>query len=393
MNWIPPKKKTKDEVTSSETRMVLLKNNPGNPFWEWFKCQIKKLPFFLTADLYRRRIQESRLMDFLIAPVAKKLEDWPSTLVLDITNRCNAKCLWCPQPELEELGAMKMELFRKIIDDYSQRGGIVRFGTFGEPLMDKKFTDKVRYLKQYQSIYKIELVTNGYFLNEKITPVLLENGVDVEISLDELVKETFEHVKKMSYDVVRKNVLQFLEANDRMSKPVKVNFRVKSSMNRAETLDHEFFHELSRHKCTMELTPMDEDSLANWAGRFDKEAFYKSHLGETTSVENRSYKQYNKSNPSPCNQLWKWLVVYWDGKVVMCCVDMFATTPLGNLNENTVAEVWNGKTLHNFRKQMIRRKRFDIPLCQDCDLHLGWNYLKTYYGPDGKLARNLNFIS
>ena len=158
-------------------------------------------------------------------------------------------------------------------------------------------------------------------------------------------------------------------------------------------MDHELYQEIARHQCTMELTPMDEDSLANWAGRFDKESFYESHLGANTKVENRGYKQYNRVNMSPCNQLWKWLVVYWDGKVVLCCVDMFASSIMGDLAEKTIQEVWHGHTLSKLREQMIRRKRFDIPLCQDCDLHLGWQYLKTYYGPDGKLARNLNFIS
>lgn len=342
-------------------------------------------------DFVRRRIHDSPLFDFTVKPLAERLETWPRALVLDITNRCNAKCSWCPQPELEDLGAMKMPLYHKIIDDYASRGGVVRFGTFGEPLMDKTFAEKITYLKKYPSIRKVEVVTNAFFLNEKMSSHLIGCGVDVEISLDEMEKETFEKIKKMSYDVVRANVLKFLELNDRAAKPVNVNFRVKSSLSRAKTMGHELFHKITRHRCTVELTPIEEDSITGWAGRFDKEAFYQEHMQSAGIVKKHNNKQFNKTNTAPCNQLWKWMVIYWDGRVVLCCVDMFSSNVLGDLNEQTIEDVWkNSPVLSGLRQKMIRRKRFEIPICRDCDLHLGWQYLKTYYqypDPNGSVYR------
>ncbi|MFQ5671485.1 MAG: SPASM domain-containing protein [Nitrospinales bacterium] len=389
MNLAAP---TKPKKEASPTA-TLSKNGGQGPVREMIKGWIKKLPFFLEADYYRRKIYDSPLFDFSVKPLADTLAEWPRALVLDITNRCNAKCSWCPQPQLEDVGAMKMPLYRKIIDDYAVRGGVVHFGTFGEPLMDKTFAEKVRYLKNYPSIQKVEMVTNAFFLNEKIVPTLIENKVNVEISLDELEKETFEEIKKMSYDVVRANILEFLKLNDRSAEPVNVNFRVKSSLSRQHTMAHELFRELASHRCTIELTPIDEDSITTWAGRFDKMAFYEDHMKNTAIVKDHNPKEFNKTNTAPCNQLWKWMVVYWDGSVVLCCVDMFSSTILGNLNDNTIEEIWTGPVLTQLRQKMIQRKRFEIPICQDCDLHLSWRYLKTCYKPDGSLSHHLNFIS
>ncbi|MFQ5717134.1 MAG: radical SAM/SPASM domain-containing protein, partial [Nitrospinales bacterium] len=369
------------------------KNGSQSPVGETIKGWIRKLPFFMGLNYYRRKIYDSPLFDFTVKPLAARLAEWPRALVLDITNRCNAKCSWCPQPELEDLGAMKMPLYRKIIDDYAVRGGVIRFGTFGEPLMDKTFGEKISYLKKYPSIRKVEVVTNAFFLNEKIVPTLLENNVDVEISLDELEKDTFEEIKKMSYDVVRANILDFLDRNDRSPRPVKVNFRVKSSLSREDTMAHELFRKIVSHQCTLEITPIEEDSITNWGGRFDKTAFYEDHMKDAAIVKKYNYKEFNKENSSPCNQLWKWMVVYWDGSVVLCCVDMFSSEVLGNLNDSAIEEVWNGPVLNKLRKQMIQRKRFEIPICQNCDLHLSWQDLKTYYEPDGSFSRHLNFIS
>ncbi len=357
------------------------------------KSWIKKLPFFLEMDYFRRRAYESPLFDMTVKPLADTLAEWPKALVLDITNRCNAKCVWCPQPRLKDLGAMQMPLFKKIIDNYATRGGIIRFGTFGEPLMDKTFVQKIEYLKQFPSIHKVELLTNAFFLNEKISSMLIDNGVDVEISLDELEKTTFEEIKKMSYDVVRTNILRFLELNDAAQNPVRVNFRVKSSLSRKETMAHELFAKITAHQCTVEVTPIEEDNISNWAGEFDKDSFYEEHMHRSDITKTYNYKQFNLSNKAPCNQLWKWLVVNWDGRVVLCCVDMFATEVMGDLQENTIEEIWNGPVLTELREKMVQRKRFEIPTCKNCDLHLGWQNLKIYYNKEGEFISTRNFIS
>jgi len=259
--------------------------------------------------------------------------------------------------------------------------------------MDKTFVQKIEYLKQFPSIHKVELLTNAFFLNEKISSMLIDNGVDVEISLDELEKTTFEEIKKMSYDVVRTNILRFLELNDAAQNPVRVNFRVKSSLSRKETMAHELFAKITAHQCTVEVTPIEEDNISNWAGEFDKDSFYEEHMHRSDITKTYNYKQFNLSNKAPCNQLWKWLVVNWDGRVVLCCVDMFATEVMGDLQENTIEEIWNGPVLTELREKMVQRKRFEIPTCKNCDLHLGWQNLKIYYNKEGEFISTRNFIS
>jgi radical SAM protein with 4Fe4S-binding SPASM domain len=348
------------------------------------KGWVKKIPFFQEMDYLRRKIYDSPLFDFSVRELARELEEWPPALLLDVTNRCNAKCVWCPNPELTDLGAMKMDLYRKIIDDYAVRGGVVHFGTFGEPLMDKTFKEKIEYLQKFPTIKRVEVLTNAFFMNEKIIPTLLENSVAVDISLDELDKETFEDVKKMSYDVVRKNIIDLLKANDRLACPVPVNFRIKTLKTMAETLDHEFFKTIEAHQCTIALTPIDNNIISNWAGRFDKDGFLKSYGMDSGKSVRFNHKRFNLTNTAPCTQLWKWMVVYWDGSVVLCCADMFSTAPVGNLREDSIRDVWGGTVLTELRKKMIARKRFEIPICQNCDIHLSWQHLKNDYDANGE---------
>ena len=357
-----------------------------------FKNWVKKAPFFSAMDYFRRKVYDSQFFDGSVRTLAKSLEEWPGALLIDITNRCNAKCVWCPNPDLTNVGAMDMDLYRKIIDDYGSRGGVITFGTFGEPLMDKHMKERIEYIKLYPKIHKIEILTNGFFLNENIVPTIIKNGVGVDISLDELDKKTFEDVKKMNFDVVRDNIVNFLEVNSKAVKPVPVNIRIKTMKTVEETLEQKLFKTINSYDCSIVLNSIDDNIISNWAGKLDKESFIKEHEISTNNKTQFTHKRFNQTNVAPCTQLWKWMVVYWDASVVLCCADMFSQAIVGDLKLNSVSEVWNGPQMKSHRDQMVNRKRFDVSICQDCDIHLSWHNLRDYYDENASFRRDRKFI-
>ena len=356
------------------------------------KNWVKKIPFFSAMDYFRRKVYDSQFFDGSVRTLAKSLEEWPGALLIDITNRCNAKCVWCPNPDLTNVGAMDMDVYRKIIDDYGSRGGVITFGTFGEPLMDKHMKERIEYIKSYPKIHKIEILTNGFFLNENIVPTIIENGVGVDISLDELDKKTFEDVKKMNFDVVRDNIVDFLETNSKATKPVPVNIRIKTMKTVEETLEQELFKIINSYDCSVVLNSIDDNIISNWAGKLDKESFIKEHKITTNNKTQFTHKRFNQTNVAPCTQLWKWMVVYWDASVVLCCADMFSQAIVGDLKLNSITEVWNGSQMKSHRDQMVSRNRFEVPICQDCDIHLSWHNLREYYDENGSFRRDKKFI-
>lgn len=390
MNWLPPSINSKKDRPPNSVTPV--ENRPSMSAKSLLKNLVKKMPFFREMDFFRRRILDSHWFDFSVERLAKMLEDWPGILLLDTTNRCNAKCVWCPNPDLENLGLMDMDLYRKIIDDYAVRGGMLHFGTFGEPLMDKHLRERIEYARRFSSIERINVLTNGFFLNAKIIPALIEHSIGVEISLDELDSETFEMVKKMSFDTTRKGILDLLEANRNAGNKISISIRIKTLKTMKETLENEFFQTLSSYPCHLDLTPINENIISNWAGMFDTKGFLEKYIARTRGTDRFGHKAFNSANEAPCTQLWKWLVVYWDGNVVLCCADMFNQSSVGNLRNQSIEEVWTGPVMTDFRKKMVDRKRFDIPLCQTCDIHLSWHNLKAYYDENGRFLASRNFV-
>ncbi len=287
---------------------------------------------------------------------------------------------------------MDNRLFQKIIEDYAKVGGIVRFGTFGEPLLDPEFIKKIDFVRKFPSIYKTELITNGYALNEEIAYKLIENRVDTEISLDELDKGIFERLKGVSFEKTWKNLMVLFGINDKAEKPIEINVRMKTSSSEESIRNNPLYKELFHTNCTVELNPISTmDSLSNWGGIFDKKSFLSE---KSISPPHGAYKNYNLRNQAPCHQLWKWMVINYDGRVVLCCTDIYANVILGDLNKEKIEEVWGGSIITELRNEFKKRNGRNNGICRGCDLHVGWQYLRLYYNSSNPRIRSgRRFIS
>ncbi len=66
-----------------------------------------------------------------------------------------------------------------------------------------------------------------------------------------------------------------------------------------------------------------------------------------------------------CDWLWNQLVVLSDGKVVCGCADPHGERPLGDLNKQTLHDIWNAPHVRNIRRQLNQGY---APFCKPCGL-------------------------
>jgi len=83
---------------------------------------------------------------------------------------------------------------------------------------------------------------------------------------------------------------------------------------------------------------------------------------------------------TPCSRLWTGLNVLCDGTVTPCCVDFDGTVQLGNVNDDTLQNIWVDTPFQQFREAHVHREFQQIPLCRDCKIWQhqhpeGWNDL------------------
>ena len=101
--------------------------------------------------------------------------EFPSQVIIDVTEVCNLACVHCPHPAFkksEHYSAryLETELVRKAIDEIREHGGghtqYVRFTSEGEPLIHPGIYDMLQYAVDRSGAF-VTLTTNGTIMNEK----------------------------------------------------------------------------------------------------------------------------------------------------------------------------------------------------------------------------------
>lgn len=130
-------------------------------------------PFFKYLGIYSE-ILKSRLLNKRIPIIANIL----------ILNRCNLKCFYCyPDVFNRNIEDMSLENFKKIIDILHSKGTKLVFLLGGEPLLRDDLSQFVDYVTKKGMF--CEVVTNGYFVRQRLGALKKADSVCVSIDGDE----------------------------------------------------------------------------------------------------------------------------------------------------------------------------------------------------------------
>jgi len=287
------------------------------------------------------RAQAKPVRRLLLATGRDRAPRLPEIVQIEATNICNAKCVFCPRDEMHRRqGIMSLELFKKIVDECAELGIThVRMHNYGEAFMDRKLVEKVRYAKQ-KGIREVGLISNGSLITEPVARGMIEAGLDaINISVDASGKEVFEATRiGLKYDKVIANIerLLWLRAESGKRRPKLILSFVRQNNSADEQAFIEHWRSIA--------DKIHVTDLHNWAGTLNSE----------------SDVNY------PCYRPWLTFTVLWDGRVSLCCADFDGRTILGNLNTQTISEVWNAETYRNVRREHLESGGPDV--CRACDL-------------------------
>tara|TARA_Y100000310_G_C20697231_1_gene826562 strand:- start:336 stop:1340 length:1005 start_codon:yes stop_codon:yes gene_type:complete len=288
-----------------------------------------------------------------IASETARLEHTPPELNIEVTNHCNSNCVFCPRDKMSrKAGVMDLSLFKKIIGD------AVKFGVkkttlsfMGEPLLDNSFFEKVSFAKE--NGLDLTVFSNATLIDEAKAEEIVNSGLDyITISLDAQNEKTFHEIRKgSSFADAKAGVKNLLLKRQELgsTKPVvSLNFIVTNA-NKAEV--NEFERE--------------------WSEQVDgiNFAFPRNFASAIQLNEDSPHLSQNKVK-WPCKQLWTGLFITWDGLVVRCCEDFDAKHVLGDVSKQSLADIWNGMSLKELRKQQLELKK--IGICENCGRKTVW---------------------
>ena len=120
------------------------------------------------------------------------------TIDIEVTNRCNATCHFCPRDATPHQGVMDVETFdkalaraveyRKVVQDVSGLEVVVSLCGLGEPLINK---NTISYIKKVKAEgFTCSMSSNGALLTEDKTHEILDAGLDeIYINISDLHEE------------------------------------------------------------------------------------------------------------------------------------------------------------------------------------------------------------
>ena len=137
-----------------------------------------------------------------------------SNVVMDIelSNRCNAQCHFCPRSALPSLGHMTQETFTTCIQRVKEAGiKTISFAGRGESMQNPRFADFVQQAHK-EDLHAI-VVTNGSHFNSHNTTNFHKWGIkQVTISMSDF-GEAYEQVYKLPFKQTMDKIRKFIKYN------------------------------------------------------------------------------------------------------------------------------------------------------------------------------------
>jgi len=278
---------------------------------------------------------------------------------LELTNRCNASCHFCPRDRTPHQGLMSPETFEQSIRravEYREQVEaafapepvdiVISLCGLGEPLLNKHTPDFVRQVRA--AGFRCSLSSNGAILDEGRSRAILDAGVQaVYLNIGD-IDEAYEEVYKLPFEKTRDNIVRFHEmAGDQCDVYiVLVNYRADA--------DH--------------LAAM----RAYW-GQYGIETFQEFEIinrGGSLFVDHMQYERFPELAEADrllraddevplCGAPYAYMFVGYDANYYLCCSDWEKKAPLGSVFDASFLDVTADKLRHTIDRQAV---------CKTCNL-------------------------
>jgi radical SAM protein with 4Fe4S-binding SPASM domain len=308
-------------------------------------------------------------------------------LFVELTNVCNFHCTFCPDEIMErKRGRMSFEeacrIFDMVAKDKERLGPLypVKLHQMGEPTLHPRLVDIVAYAEA--NGVPIELNTNCSLLTPELVDGLYRAGLtNFVLSYQTPDEESFKTRKainkNLTFDTYMDSVRMAVERKVALSAQTYIEIDVMNTMgsrgihivseeSRASRVLVEWiaFARWLERKYGLPPTPHNLDAVQGGfrflehdedTGRYTilpgVDLIWKQlHTWGNIIEPEKVRQEVDGYCPAPNEQF----VILWDGRVTVCCTDYEGRLAVGNIQEESIEEIWTGPRWRRMREQMWR---------------------------------------
>jgi len=268
----------------------------------------------------------------------ERISSMPAFLKVEISRKCSVKCLYCFERKADVF--YPLEAYKELVDKLKDYIYLVSLYDIGEPLENK---DVIKYIRHghERGIGTIISTSLSIRKNDAFWEELVNSGLDkIIVAIDGITPEVYNRYRTNGdRDLVMSNLKKIL------------HYRRKS-----------------RSKIVVEWQMIDlpwNKHEQNQARLMAKRMGCVFRIIKDTSQPRREYERLNVIRKKNCVLPYIILIVTAYGKVRPCYKVYNAPMEIGDVNRETVKQIWNGDAIREIRSKRRIRHRQGCRTCQE----------------------------
>jgi len=302
-------------------------------------------------ERYRGEGWESEYQDYRTKwaelATTQTLSEYPLLVDIELASICNLTCPMCYTitdefRKVVNTTRMDFDLYKRIIDEIGGKVPAIRLSLRGEATLHTKFVECIAYAKE-RGIREVSTLTHGGKLTLPYFEKIAHAGIDwITISVDG-VGEAYENIRKP------------LKFNDLLDK-VKAIKRYKD--------------EQGLHRPVIKIQGIWPAIRENPQLYYDTFSPYVDLVAFNPLIDYLGNdKDIDYLDNFTCPQQYQRLVIGADGLVMKCSNDEENREVIGDINKQSIYEVWHGEAMQHVREQHKKPQGFmDSLVCRKCYL-------------------------
>jgi len=317
---------------------------------------------------------------------------YPFMMQVEPTTMCNLRCPLCPvaQGTLRRPARhMRLEEFKRVVDDMADYLMILVMWDWGEPLMNPELPAMVRYATERD--IRTVTSTNGHFLGDKrYVEELLSAGLSTLIvAIDSADAAHYQKYRKGGHlDKALAGLQNVIDVKRRLGAQTIINFRMVIMRQNEKEVGK--MKRLAKKMGADVFTAKTVNPACGEVG-LDSEMVPVRKRYQRLEYKPGSWERVRVNED--CQRVWMMSNVFADGGVVPCCYDFDGMMKVGNAFAESFREIWRGEAYAAMRKRVLE-SRDELVRCTQCLVNYkhtphGMFYWSTDLHKNGSLGRRI----
>lgn len=293
-------------------------------------------------------------------PIAKRA--LPTQIAIELSNRCNARCIICPlfqgNEKMDRKRRKPLDMEPQVFLTIAEKVKIwnpnatIYLNMFGEPLLNANIKRIFTILNDLGLSRNVYLQTNSTFMTDDIVKEIVKNNIGMVVPcLDAADKKTFEKIRPgVTFESSLNSIINLAKVRDRYSSNTNISIQyVHTKINDKSYKD--VYNLLSAY--LSENDRLNISSATAWS---------------SPQLRNLTFLNFSSQQKQfSCDMLDSSMIILADGNICACCHDYNTSLGIfGNAFSDDLDSVWNSDNYLKLKESIANGNSLLPELCKKC---------------------------